>query len=66
MGAARAALAWRSFPFRTSSPEAYVAVHGDAMVGFTYDEEQHPDPKLDAWLIEVGHLLAERRADREE
>ena len=63
MGAARAALAWRSFPFRTTTPAAYVAEHAADMVGFTYDEERHPDPKLDAWLVEVGRLLAERRAE---
>ena len=63
MPAARAALAWRAFPFRTMSPEAYVAEHGASMVGFTYDEERHPDPKLDAWLVEAGRLLAERRTE---
>jgi hypothetical protein len=58
----RAALAARAFPFRTRDPAAYVAEHGDDMPGFTYDDERHPDPALDAWLVEVGRLLAERRA----
>ena len=43
------------------TPAAYVAEHGDAMVGFTYDEARYADPDLDAWLLEVGRLLAARR-----
>jgi hypothetical protein len=31
------------------------------MVGFTYDEARYADPDLDAWLLEVGRLLRERR-----
>jgi len=31
------------------------------MVGFTYDEARYTDSELDAWLIEVGRLLRERR-----
>lgn len=61
MAAERAALAARAFPHRQVSPAAYVAVHGDDMAGFTYDDERHPDPELDAWLVEVGQLLAARR-----
>ncbi len=57
----REALARRAFPFATASPAAYVAVHGAAMIGFTYDETRYADPDLDAWLLEVGRLLAERR-----
>ena len=57
----REALARRAFPYRTSSPAGYVAEHGDTMVGFTYDEERYTDPDLDAWLLEVGRLLRERR-----
>lgn len=57
----REGLAARAFPFRTASPAAYVAEHGDDMVGFTYDEARYTDPELDAWLIEVGRLLRERR-----
>ena len=62
MSPERAALAGRAFPVATVSPAAYVAEHGDQMLGFTYDEERHPDPAVDAWLIEVGRLLGERRA----
>jgi hypothetical protein len=62
MPADRAGLAARAFPFATQSPVAYVAEHGDEMPGFTYDDERHPDPALDAWLVEVGRLLSERRA----
>ncbi|HET7685158.1 MAG TPA: hypothetical protein VFM19_01990 [Candidatus Limnocylindria bacterium] len=61
MAAERAALASRAFPHRKVTPTAYVAAHGDDMAGFTYDDERHPDPALDAWLVEVGQLLAARR-----
>lgn len=57
----REALARQHFPFRDTTPEEYVATHGEAMVGFTYDEESYADPALDAWLLEVGRLLRERR-----
>jgi len=55
----REALARRHFPYRDVTPEAYVAEHGAAMVGFTYDDEAYADPDLDAWLLEVGRLLRE-------
>ena len=58
----RESLAQRSFPFRTMTPEAYVAEHGDAMPGFMYDEARYADADLDAWLLEVGRLLRERRS----
>ena len=58
---ARAALAGRSFPYRTSTPADYVAEHGDAMTGYTYDEARYADAELDAWLLEVGRLLRARR-----
>ena len=57
----REALARRHFPYRDMTPEAYVAEHGAAMVGFTYDDEAYADPDLDAWLLEVGRLLREGR-----
>ena len=50
-----------AFPYRTVAPAAYVAAHGVDMIGFTYDEARYADPELDAWLIEVGRLLRERR-----
>ena len=31
------------------------------MIGFTYDEERYADSLLDAWLLEVGRLLRDRR-----
>lgn len=58
--AARELLAARAFPFRELSPADYVADHGDAMPGFTYDEARYADPDLDAWLAEVGRLLRDR------
>ena len=54
---ARELLARRAFPYRSVTPAAYVAEHGAAMPGFTYDDESYADPELDAWLLEVGHLL---------
>ncbi|HEX6139065.1 MAG TPA: hypothetical protein VF013_01215 [Candidatus Limnocylindria bacterium] len=58
----REALARRGFPYRDISPADYVAEHGDAMVGFTYDDESYTDDELDAWIVEVGRLLREKRA----
>ena len=57
----REALAARAFPFRTTTPAAYVAEHGAAMTAFTYDDDRYADPVLDAWLLEVGRLLREAR-----
>jgi len=57
----REALAAAAFPFRTVTPEAYVAQHGADMIGFTYDEAGYADPDLDAWLLEVGRLLLRDR-----
>jgi len=54
---ARETLAAHAFPFRSTEPAAYVAAHGAAMVGFTYDGARYADPQLDAWLVEVGRLL---------
>ena len=58
----RQALAARAFPYRSSSPDEYVAEHGPAMTAFTYDDERYADPLLDAWLVEVGRLLRARTA----
>jgi hypothetical protein len=57
----REARARAAFPYRSTSPADYLARHGDAMPGFTYDDERYADPELDAWLVEVGRLLRERR-----
>jgi hypothetical protein len=57
----REALAARAFPYRTVSPAAYVDEHGTDMIGFTYDDAHYADAALDAWLLEVGRLLRERR-----
>lgn len=57
----RETLAMRAFPFRSQTPAAYVGEHGASMNGFTYDEARYSDEKLDAWLVEVGRLLRERR-----
>lgn len=58
---AHEALAARSFPYRTVTPGDYVAKHGDAMAGFTFDEARYADAELDAWLLDVGRLLRARR-----
>ena len=57
----REAFARRAFPYRDTSPADYVRAHGRDMVGFTYDEATYADADLDAWLLEVGRLLRERR-----
>jgi hypothetical protein len=57
----REALALRAFPYRAVTPADYVAEHGRDMAGFTYDDERYADADLDAWLLEVGRLLRERR-----
>lgn len=57
----REALAKRGFPYQSVTPADYVAEHGEAMAGFTYDDESYADPALDAWILEVGRLLRERR-----
>lgn len=57
----REALAARSFPFRTVRPGEYVEAHGAEMTAFTYDDARYADADLDAWLLEVGRLLRERR-----
>jgi hypothetical protein len=57
----REELAATAFPFREVPPADYVASHGDAMIGFTYDDVRYRDPALDAWIGEVGRLLRARR-----
>lgn len=47
----------RLFPYNEMTPAAYVATHGAAMVGYTYDDYEYPDPALQDWLDEVGRLL---------
>lgn len=57
----RQALAARAFPYRSVSPRVYVDEHGAGMSAFTYDDERYDDRELDAWLLEAGRLLRERR-----
>lgn len=59
--AEREALAAQAFPYGSTTPEDYVAEHGSAMVGFTFDDAAYRDPELDAWIVEVGRLLRIRR-----
>lgn len=51
----------RGFPYRDTAPADYVAQHGSAMTGYTYDDYAYPDADLQAWLDEVGRLLRHRR-----
>jgi hypothetical protein len=60
--AERERLALSAFPYREQSPRDYAEHHADDMVGFTYDEYRYHDPDLDAWLLELGRLLQERRS----
>jgi len=57
----REAAAAAAFPFRSVAPASYVDAHGADMRGFTFDDERYADPELDAWLLEAGRLLRERR-----
>lgn len=57
----REALARRGFPYHDMTPAAYADAHGESMIAFTYDEESYADPELDAWLVELGRILRERR-----
>jgi len=58
--AERESRARTAFPWQTETPAAYVARHGSAMVGYTYDAYTYADPALGAWLAEVGALLRRR------
>lgn len=58
----REALARRHFPYRDQTPQQYADAHGADMIGFIYDEESYADPELDAWVVELGGILRERRA----
>ncbi len=49
-----------SFPWRTESPAEYAARYGAAMIGYTYDAYTYTDPKLEAWLRELGEILRQR------
>ena len=48
------------FPYLSESPAAYAARHAEAMIGYTYDAYTYADPELDAWLVELGHILRQR------
>jgi hypothetical protein len=51
-----------AFPYRDAAPAEYADRHGTDMVGYTYDEYAYADPELDAWLLELGRILRDRRA----
>jgi hypothetical protein len=56
----REARAQAFFPWRTQSAAEYAAIHGAAMVGYTYDAYSYADAELEAWLRELGELLRAR------
>lgn len=58
--AEREARARAHFPYQTDTPAAYAERHGAAMTGYTYDAYTYNDPTLDAWLRELGEILAQR------
>jgi hypothetical protein len=58
--AERVARASTFFPWRSETPAEYAARYGAAMIGYTYDAYSYPDPKLEAWLRELGEILRER------
>jgi hypothetical protein len=43
------------------TPAEYAATYGAAMTGYTYDAYTYVDPKLEAWLRELGELLHQYR-----
>jgi hypothetical protein len=49
------------FPWRSTTPAEYAAAYGAAMTGYTYDAYTYADPKLQAWLQELGDLLRQYR-----
>jgi hypothetical protein len=56
----REALVKRRFPYRDMSPAAYLVRYGDAIRVFSFEHEAYRDAELDAWVAELGRLLAER------
>jgi hypothetical protein len=58
--AEREARARAFFPWQRETPAEYAASFGSAMVGYTYDAYTYTDPKLEAWLLELGQLLRAR------
>jgi hypothetical protein len=48
------------FPWHEESPAEYAARYGAAMTGYTYDAYTYADPKLEAWLRELGEILRQR------
>jgi hypothetical protein len=59
--AQREARADAFFPWRSMAPAEYAATYGAAMTGYTYDAYTYADPKLEAWLQELGDLLGQYR-----
>jgi hypothetical protein len=54
-----------AFPYRDTTPAAYVAEHGSGMIAYTYDDYAYPDDELQAWLDEVGRLLRQQPATKD-
>jgi len=58
--AERAERASTFFPWQTETAAEYAARYGAAMTGYTYDAYTYTDPRLEAWLVELGEILRER------
>jgi hypothetical protein len=56
----REARASAFFPWKTEMPAEYAARYGAAMTGYTYDAYAYTDPKLEAWLLQLGEILRQR------
>ena len=58
--AEREVRAFTFFPWQTETAAEYAARYGAAMTGYTYDAYTYTDPRLEAWLVELGGILRER------
>lgn len=58
--AEREARASTYFPWQTETAAEYAAQYGAAMTGYTYDAYTYSDPRLEAWLRELGRILRRR------
>jgi hypothetical protein len=58
--AEREARALAFFPWQSETPAEYAARYGAAMTGYTYDAYTYSDPRLEAWLGELGEILRQR------
>jgi hypothetical protein len=48
------------FPYRSVTPEEYVARHSHNIMCFGLDQREYPDPEFNRWIRRVGELLRSR------